>query len=137
MANYIGGDIIEAVCNHPTLGDFRFAAKSNESFTLDPGGIRTNDDANSVTGNGEMIQQKNRVLWSMEGPVAVDLLSGNEIDNLPKLTESSELGTWTLTHISGTIFKGKGIPVGDLQIDTNTAQMTLKVSGGGKLEKIS
>lgn len=137
MANYIGGDIIEAVCNHPTLGDFRFQAKANESFTLDPGGIRNNDDASGVTGAGEMIQQKNRVLWSLEGPVAVDLMSGNEIDNLPKLAESSEAGTWTLTHISGTIFKGKGVPVGDLQIDTNTAQMTLKVAGGGKLEKIS
>lgn len=137
MASYIGGDIIEAFCSHPTLGDFRFAAKSNESFTLDSGGIRTNDDANSVTGAGEMIQQKNRVLWSLEGPIAVDMLSGNEVENLPKLSESSELGTWTLTHISGVIWKGKGIPVGDLQIDTNTAQMTLKVAGGGKLEKIS
>ena len=61
MANFIGGDIIEAVCSHPTLGDFRFQAKSNESFTMDKGGIRTNDDANSVTGAGEMIQQMNRV----------------------------------------------------------------------------
>lgn len=137
MANFIGGDIIEAVCSHPTLGDFRFSAKSGESFTLDPGGIRTGDDSNSVTGDGQMIQQMNRVLWSLEGPIAVDMLSANEIDNIPKLSESPELGTWTLTHISGAIYKGKGKPVGDLQIDTNTAQMTLKVSGGGKLEKIS
>lgn len=137
MANFIGGDIVEAVCSHPTLGDFRFQAKSNESFTLDPGGIRTNDDANSVTGGGEMIQQMNRVLWSLEGPIAVDMISSNEMENLPKLAEIPELGTWTLTHISGSIFKGKGKPVGDLQIDTNSAQMTLKVAGGGKLEKIS
>lgn len=137
MANFIGGDIIEAVCSHPTLGDFRFQAKSNESFTMDKGGIRTNDDANSVTGAGEMIQQMNRVLWSVEGPVAVDMLSDNEIDGVPKLAASPELGTWTFTHISGAIYKGKGKPVGDIQWDTNTAQKTLKVAGGGQLEKIS
>ena len=34
MANYIGGDIVEIVCNHPSLGDFRFSPKANESFTL-------------------------------------------------------------------------------------------------------
>lgn len=137
MANFIGGDVLEVVCNHPTLGDFRFSAKSGESFTLDPGGVRTNDDVNNVTGDGQMIQQMNRILWSLEGPIAVDMLSNNEIDNLPKLAESPELGTWTMTHISGAISKGKGKPVGDLQVDTNTAQLTLKIAGGGRIEKIS
>ena len=136
MANFIGGDVLEAVCTHPTLGDFRFQAKSNEAFTLDPGGIRNNDDANAVTGSGELISQKNRVRWSLEGPVAVDFLSENELNGLTSLAESPEPGVWTLTHISGLISKGKGEIVGDLQADTNTAQMTLKVSGGGRLEKI-
>lgn len=137
MAVYLGGDIEEITCSHPTLGDFRFQAKSNESYTLDPGGIRANDDANSVTGSGVMIQQKNRVLWSFEGPVAVDMASGNEMENIPKLSASSEEGTWTISMIGGVIWKGKGIPVGDMQIDTNTAQMTLKVAGGGTIQKIS
>jgi len=136
MPNYLGGDIQEIVCKHPTIGEFRFQAKSNESFTLDPGGIRTNDDANQVTGSGNIIQQKNRVRWSFEGPVAVDPISSNEFENLPALAASPVLGTWTITHISGTIWKGLGIPVGDLQPDTNTAQMTLKISGSGKLEKL-
>lgn len=136
MANYIGGDILEAVCSHPTLGDFRFQAKANESFTLDPGGIRNNDDANGVTGAGTLISQKNRVRWSLEGPVAVDFISGNELLRLPELAESATPGVWTITHISGAIYKGTGEIVGDLQPDTNTAQMTLKVSGGGKLEKL-
>ena len=134
--NYIGGDIVEIVCKHATLGEFRFQAKSNETFNLDPGGFRSNDDANSITGAGEMIDQINRVRWSMEGPVAVDPISGNEIENLPKLSESPILGTWTVTHISGVIWKGLGKVVGDLSSDTNTAQMTLKVAGSGKLEKI-
>jgi|GEM_PF-978965 len=137
MARYVGGDIIEVVCSHPTLGDFRFAAKAGESFTLDKGGIRNDDDSSNVTGDGTMIQKKNRMLWSVEGPIAVDYQADTEFDAITKLAESPELGTWTITHISGTIWKGLGIPVGDFQSDTGTAQSTLKVSGSGKLEKIT
>lgn len=137
MANYIGGDIVEITCKHPTLGEFRFQTKSNESFSLDPGGHRSNDDANSITGGGEMIDQINRVRWSLEGPVAVDPISGNEINNLPLLAESAKLATWTITHVSGAIWKGLGKVVGDLVADSNTAQLPLKVAGSGKLEKIS
>lgn len=136
MANYIGGDIIEIVCNHPTLGDFRFSPKANESFTFNPGGVVNNDDESGVTGGGQMILQKNRTLWSLEGPIAVDMLSDYERTNVRKLAESSELGTWTITHISGAIYRGKGIPVGPYSWDSNTVQATLKVAGGGELEKI-
>lgn len=135
MANFIGGDILEIVVQH-TLGEFRYQAKSNESFTLDPGGVRTNDDAGQITGSGTAILQKNRVRWSLEGPIAVDPISNNEFDSLAKLAEHSEQGVWTITHISGTIYRGTGTVVGDLAVDTNSAQMTLKVSGSGKLEKI-
>lgn len=134
--NYIGGDVSEIVCNHPTLGDFRFEAKSNESFTIDRGGIRNNDDANSVTGSGKVIQQKNRVRWSLEGPIAVDLANGTDSDIIA-LGASPQQGNWTITMLSGVVLKGTGQPVGDVQPDTNTAQMTLKLSGGGELEKIS
>jgi len=136
MPNYVGGDLTEITCNHPTLGDFRFAPKSNEDYTLDPGGIRNNDDANSVTGDGKAIWQKNRVLWSFEGAIAVDLISGNEMENIPKLMASSEDGVWTFSHISGVIQRGTGQPVGDFNVGTNAANSTLKIVGGGELEKI-
>lgn len=131
--NFLGGDILEIVCQH-TLGEFRFQAKSNEAFTLDPGGVRTNDDANQITGGGQMIAQKNRVRWSMEGPIAVDFVSDNELKNLRELAAHPDLGTWTISHISGTIYKGQGTVVGDLNADTNAAQMTLKVAGSGVME---
>lgn len=134
---FIGGDILEATCSHPTLGDFRFQAKANEAFTLDRGGFRTNDDANSVTGGGKNIKQLNRVRWSLDGPVAVDFLSDIELAGLSALAGDPQDGVWTLTHISGAIYKGTGSPVGDLQPDTNTGQMKLKVAGGGDLELIS
>lgn len=131
--NFLGGDITEIVCKHPDLGDFRFQTKSNESYTMDRGGYRNNDDANQITGGGQAIFQKNRVRWSFEGPVMVDFTSGSTVENL---AESSVDGVWVITHISGAIYQGKGQIVGDLQPDTNTAQMSLKASGGGKLEKI-
>lgn len=136
MPKYIGGDLIEITANHPTLGNFTFATKSNESYNLDPGGKRSNDDANSISGNGTFIDQINAVRWSFEGPLMADFESGNEIENLPKLAESSDLATWTFTHISGKIWRGRGKFVGDIAIDTNTAQLTAKVSGGGILEPL-
>lgn len=136
MPQYSGGDLIEITCNHPSLGSFTFATKSNESYTLDPGGFRSSDDANMVTGNGSFIDQVNRVRWSFEGPLMADFISNNEIENLPELASSAELGTWTFTHISGVVWRGKGKFVGDLQVDTNTAQITAKLAGGGKLEKL-
>lgn len=135
MPQYVGGDITEIVCKH-SLGTFRFQAKSNESFTLNPGGFRSNDDNNAITGAGEMIDQINRQRWSLEGPVAVDMASENEAKNLPALAKSPELGVWTISMLSGVVYKGKGKPVGDLNWDTNTVQMSLKVSGSGILEKI-
>jgi len=135
MANYIFGDVTEIVCQH-TLGEFRFSPKSNESFTFDKGGIRANDDANQITADGQMMSQLNRVRWSAEGPIAVDTISDNELENLANLASHPDLGTWTFSLISGTIYKGKGRPVGDLQADSNAGTMTLKVAGSNKLEKL-
>lgn len=135
MGKFIGGDILELVCQH-TLGTFRFEAKSGESFTVDPGGVRVNDDAQQITGAGSMILQKNRVRWMVEGPIAVNPKTNKELNDLIALQEHEDLGVWTMTHISGGISKGTGTPVGDLSVDTNTAQMTLKLSGQHKLEQI-
>jgi hypothetical protein len=134
---YIGGDILEATCLHPTLGTFRFEAKANEAFTLDKGGIRNDDSADGITGAGTMIVKKTNTRWSLEGPVAVDMLGDIEMSGLNDLAASTDPGVWTLTSISGAIYKGTGIPVGDLNIDTNTSQLKLKVAGGGKLEQIA
>jgi hypothetical protein len=78
----------------------------------------------------------NRVRWSFEGPLQADFTSNNELLNLPKLAESGELGTWTFTHISGITWRGRGKFVGDIQIDTNSAQLGAKIAGGGKLEQL-
>ena len=137
MPVYKGGDIEEVVCQHPELGTLRFQAKANESFTFNPGGFRSNDDDDSVTGAGTMIDQVNRKRWSMEGPLAVDMASENEVKNLPLLAKSGELAVWTISLVTGIIYKGLGKPVGDLNFDSNTAQMSVKIAGGGIMEKIA
>lgn len=135
--SYSAGDILEISYKHPTLGSGTWYPKSNEDGTNDPGGYRSNDDANMVAGNGQMIDQINRVRWSFEGVVAWDMSVNDELDQARKLSGSPVLADWTITHINGTVWGGKGKPVGDIQGNTNTGQMSVKLSGGGTLTKIS
>jgi hypothetical protein len=134
---FSGGDILEISYKHPTLGSVVLFPKSAEDFTLDPGGFRSNDDANMITASGEMIDQINRVRWSMEGPVGWDMAVKDELAQMSRLSASPILADWTFTHINGTIWGGKGKPVGDLNGNTNTAQMSLKIAGERNLVPIS
>ncbi len=131
--SFIGGDVKEVVAQNPVLGSYRFSPKANESFTLNKGGLRTNDDTSGVTGNGQGIRQINRMRWSLDGTCAVDFLSGNGFDDLDKLASSPKDTTWTIALISGQIYKAVGWPVGEMPVDTNTATVTLKVQGPGQL----
>lgn len=133
MAKYVGGDILGITLNHPTLGSFNFSTKSKESYTIDHGGYRSNDDDDAVTGGGEMIDQVNRKRWSFEGPIVLDFSSDVEGEAYEKIAKSSDQGTWTFSHISGATWRGKGKFVGDFTPDTNTAQASVKIAGGGKL----
>jgi hypothetical protein len=134
---FTGGDILEISYKHPTVGAGTWFPKSSEDGTVDPGGNRSNDDENMITSSGEMIDQINRKRWSFEGVVAWDMETQNELDQALKLTASPVLADWTITHINGVVFGGKGKPVGDIKGNTNTAQMSIKLAGGGQLTKIS
>ena|SRR6478736_185067 len=135
MANFVFGDVQEIVCNH--LGNtYRFYPKANETFNMDKGGIRANDDANQVTSNGQIMRQLNRVRWAIDGPIACDTISDSELRALNIMSASPSLGTWQFALISGAIYKGVGSPVGDIQFDSNAGTIALKVSGNGELEKI-
>lgn len=132
----VGGDIIEATYNHPTVGSGILFAKAAEDSTFDLGGFRSSDEANGVDGGGNMIDQLNRVRWSMDLVVAWDMNTREDLENITAMTESPELADWTFSHVNGTVYGGKGKPVGDLQGNGNAATFPLKVSGGGKLKKI-
>lgn len=132
----VGGDLIEITYNHPTLGSGVIFPKASEDSTFDLGGFRANDDANMIDGGGNMIDQLNRVRWSMESTIAWDMNSRTELEKLTALSASPVQADWTFSHINGTVYGGKGKPVGDMQGNGNAATFSLKISGGGVLKKI-
>jgi hypothetical protein len=133
----IGGDIVEITYNHETLGSGVIFAKSAEDSDFDLGGYRSADDANMVDGGGNMIDQINRVRWKFSVIVSWDMNSSNELEKMIELAQSPIQADWTFQHINGTIWGGKGKPVGDYSGNANAATFTLLVSGGGKLKKIA
>jgi hypothetical protein len=132
----VGGDILEITFNHPSLGSGVIFPKSNEDSTLDPGGFRSNDDANMIDGGGNMIDQINRVRWSAETTVSWDMNSREDLEKAIALAASPVLADWTISHINGCVYSGKGKPVGDLQGNGNQATFNLKIAGSGVLKKI-
>lgn len=131
----IAGDFTEITYNHSALGTGTFFPKAAEDSTLDTGGLRNNDDANGIDGAGRAIVQKNRARWSFETTCAMDQNTENDLKKVSDLAESPVEADWTFSHISGVIWKGKGIPVGDIQGNGNAGTFTLKVAGGGKMTK--
>lgn len=133
-----GGDIIEITYNHPVIGSGTLYCKSNEDGTVKKGGYQSNDDDNMITGDGKLIDQMNRVRWSFEcPPIAWDMTDKDEQSKLVAMAESPVTADWTMQVINGAIFAGNGKPTGEIPGNTNTAQITLKLSGGGRLKEIS
>ena len=132
----VGGDIIEITFNHPIVGSGTIYPKSTEDSTFNLGGFRSEDDMAKIAGDGSMIDTINRVRWSFEVPATWDQNSANELDKLIELAESPIEADWTISSINGTVWGGKGKPVGELPGNGNAATITLKLSGGGRLKKI-
>lgn len=122
----IFGDMLEITCTEAGK-TFRFEPKAQESFTVDTGGIRNNDDAGQVTTPGTLMVGKNRFRGMIEGPIGNLFNTDKDLNYLAKSTLTQ---TWQFTHISGQIFKsiGGGVIVGDIQADKNAGTFTLKVA---------
>jgi hypothetical protein len=131
-----GGDIIEITYNHPTIGTGVLYPKSSEDSTYDLGGFRSTDDANMIDGSGAMIDQVNRARWSFGVKIGWDMVDSGELETISALAAAPQQGTYTFTNINGTIYKGKGKFVGDVQGNGNTSTVDIKVSGGGILQII-
>lgn len=131
------GDIISASYNHPILGSGTLWPKANESSTLDLGGFRSDDSDDGVDGGGEMIDKMTRKRSGFEMVCAWDNNNRQELEKAVALATSPVLATWTITHISGAVYKGTGKPVGDLKGAMDAATFPLKVAGGGIFKKIA
>jgi len=135
MANFLAGDITAITVTH--LGKtYRYSPKANETFNIDKGGLRTNDDNSQLTSDNQNIRQINATRWSLDGPIGADFVSGNEEDSLNIMAGSPAEGVWQISHISGAIWVGKGSPVGDIQADSNAGTIALKIGGAGKLQAV-
>ena len=135
MASF-GGDITEITFNSASVGNGAFFPKANEDSTFDPGGFRIDDDADSVSGDGAGIYKKNRKRWSFEVLCAMDMNSREDAEKVNALAAANEEADWTITSVNGTVYAGKGYPVGDINWNGNAATFTVKVSGGGRMTKI-
>ena len=128
-----GGDIIEVTYNHPTLGTNIFSPKAAEDSTYDLGGFKGNDDANMISGSGKNIRQLNHNRWFFE---VVYTWEDGDLERMSDLAGDTVEAEWTFTHKNGTVYRGLGSPVGDIQGNGNAATFTAKISGGGILEQI-
>lgn len=132
----VGGDIIEVTYNHPTLGSGVFYPKAGEESKYDLGGIRSNDDNKMIDGSGTMIDQMSRIRWGFEVPISWDANNAKELEKLVGMAASPVPADWTFTSINGTVYAGKGKPVGDYNGNGNAVTISLKVGGGGILKQI-
>ena len=85
------------------------------------------NSANSITGGGSLMIQKNRVRGFFEIMIENDMNVRNDAIVLKELSASPLPADWTVTHINGTVWAGYGVPVGDITPDMNAGTMTLKV----------
>jgi len=133
---FVGGDVLEIAYNHPTLGAGAFSPKAAEEGTYNLGGFRNNDDANSVTANGSNIRIMNNTRWFFEQVIAVDQNVEETQEALVAIANSPVDATWTITHKNGSVYRGTGSVVGEIDANVGNATINLKVSGGGTMQKI-
>jgi hypothetical protein len=132
-----GGDIIEITYNNDDVGSGIIFAKAQEDSTFDLGGFISADDAAMVDGGGNMIDQINQKRWKFGVTVSWDMNDKNELEKIQELATSQKQTDFTISSINGTVWGGKGKPVGDYEGNGNAATFPLLLSGGGKLKKIS
>lgn len=133
MASYSGGDIVEITCNNPVIGSIIIKPKAAEDSMYDPGGIRTNDDANSIDGGGNAIYVKNRVRPYFSVKIGWDMINNDELGYLQAETQEPTESTWTFTNINGVIYSLNGKQVGDLVGNGNSSTIDLKIAGSGTM----
>lgn len=128
---YTGGDIKEISISHPNFGTVTLKPKANEGNTYNIGGYRSNDEANGITGDGTAIRVINNTRWSVEAVIANDMNINQEYEKVCGMAGDPQEGTYTFTHINGTVYRGTGFPVGEMPLNVNDSTFTLKATGGG------
>lgn len=133
--SYFAGDLKEATVNHPVEGSVVFQYKASEDNTFDLGGQRTTEV--NVTGNGTAMRKINAVPWVVSGLIAWDMITAKDAQALCRMAASTLEGDWTFTNVNGSVYGGKGSPMGDIVGNVNQSTVPTTISGGGQLTKIA
>ena len=126
----VHGDIREITVNHPVLGSRSFFPKANEGNTYDQGGVRNSDDAANIAGNGDLIISKSQFSGMLEALIENDMNIREDADFVNQLAASPVQGVYTFSVVNGAVWKGRGVPVGDIQPDIMAGTFTLKLAVG-------
>ena len=126
----VHGDVTEITVNHPDLGNRTLFPVANQGNKFFAGGLTNADDANGVTSNGELIVTKTRGVGFFEVLIEDDSNEREDANFIKQLAESPKPATYTLSLINGTVWSGKGVPVGNYEVDLNAGTMPLKVNSG-------
>lgn len=134
---FLAGDLKEITINHPALGggSLILQCKSSEDNTYDLGGPRTTEVM--TTGSGTSMRKVNQVPWKVTAVIAWDMLNGQELQKVNLISGSIDEGDYTFSSINGSVYGGKGSPVGDLAGNANDSTFPATFSGGGLLTKIA
>lgn len=135
MADFFAGDIKSIKINHPILGSVEMEAKSSEDNTFDLGGYRTTEV--NTTGNGTSMRKINNKPWVASMLIAWDMITQQELQALGRFAGSTVEFTCTITNVNGSVYQGKGSPMGDLVGNVNQGSTPVTFSGGGELTKIA
>jgi len=120
---------------HSVVGNQNFDMKSGEDTELDRGGLRIVDDENNRTASGKLILQYENKQPYIQPTVVVDADIEQYIQDLIA-NSFDELGTWTLTHISGDVYSGRGTIVGDVRPNRNAGTVQFKIVFEDELLKL-
>jgi hypothetical protein len=69
--------------------------------------------------------------------MAWDMITQQEVQKLVRMAASTVEGDWTFTDINGSVYQGKGSPMGDIVGNVNQGSVPTTISGGGILTKIA
>lgn len=132
-----GGDILEVAVNHSVLGSYTWYPKAGEASSWDLGGYTSEDNAQGIDGGGRFIDKMSRKRPFVSITPSWEMNNGNDLKVAQDHMDSPILGTYTITHVNGSIWQLQGKPVGDLTGDGGAATFPLKISGTGKTKKIN
>lgn len=125
---FSGGDLVEVICNHPTLGAFTFAPYGGEDSTYEFGNGIPDDDDSSIAANGQFIDK-----LSIQRDKHTFVLAGSAgdgtLESLTALQKSLQLGNWTTTNINGTVYRITGKPVGRLSASGKDSKIEVMLAG--------